>query len=98
MEKTSRPSGTEGRVRWRLNKRSVAATLGVVMLIATVMLSLWQPPRANPFLPTRILSADWWLHPMETNAFLRLAALDASLNAVHVASDGRRVWAAGTAA
>lgn len=80
---------------FQVEPRVVAAALGVVLLVLIAILSTWQAPRPDPIVAVRVLSLDWWLHPVETNALLRLAALDAPLNAVHVAADGRRIWAVG---
>lgn len=80
---------------FQVEPRVVAAAFGVILLLLVAVVSTWQAPRADPFAPVRVLSLDWWLHPVETNAFLRLAALDAPLNAVHVAAEGRRIWAVG---
>ncbi|MBK6864755.1 MAG: PASTA domain-containing protein [Ideonella sp.] len=91
------PGAEEGKPAPGVEPRIVAAALGVVLLVLAALLSVWQAPRPDPFTPVRVLSLDWWQHPVETNAFLRLAAIDAPLDAVHAAADGRRIWAVGGA-
>ena len=57
---------------------------------------LVQPPRADPFqVVTPWTSFDWWRHPIERNAFTRLAAVSGGLNHVFALPDGKNVWAVG---
>ena len=70
----------------------VVAVAGLVAGAA----GLVQPPRADPFqVVTPWTSSDWWRHPIERNAFTRLAAVSGRLNHVFALPDGKNVWAVG---
>ena len=71
----------------------VVAVAGLVAGAA----GLVQPPRADPFqVVTPWTSSDWWRHPIERNAFTRLAAVSHTLNHVFALPDGKNVWAVGS--
>ena len=70
----------------------IAAAAGLLAGAA----GLLQPPRADPFqVVTPWTSSDWWRHPIERNAFTRLAAVSGGLNHVFALPDGKNVWAVG---
>ena len=70
----------------------IAAAAGLLLGAA----GLLQPPRADPFqVVTPWTSSDWWRHPIERNAFTRLAAVSGGLNHVFALPDGKNVWAVG---
>src|SRR5205085_90076 len=49
----------------------------------------------DPFRAASILSAAWWMYPVESNAPRRLSLTSANLHAVVVQPVTRRVWIAG---
>ena len=69
-------------------------TAGMLMILTAV--ALWQPLRPNPFQPGAAwISWDWWLRPVERNAFLRLKTAGDGFTTLHVSRDGQHLWAAG---
>ena len=77
---------------------SWAVLISLVLLLA---LSSWfaatQPPHPDMFRPIGnwdVTEADWWLHPLERNAFRR-TVIGGNLRAVFALSDSKRVWAVG---
>lgn len=68
------------RVLWLL-----AALL--IVSIATTIATL-QPLRSNALVKPSTLSADWWLYPVETNAFKRLPVIPEKLNAIAILPGG----------
>ena len=62
------------------------AWLGAAALIfaLSTTFALTQKPRSNPLQPVQTLSTDWWLNPIERNAFKRLPAVAGRLEAVHI--------------
>jgi len=55
----------------------------LIVSIATTIATL-QPLRPNALLQPKAFSADWWLHPVETNAFKRLPVIPEKLNAMAI--------------
>ncbi len=77
---------------------SWAVLISLVLLLA---LSSWfaatQPPHPDMFRPIGnwdVTEADWWLHPLERNAFRR-TVIGGNLNDVFALPDSKRVWAVG---
>jgi len=98
MDEKSSPARAAGTAFWpapHIERRSLAAGAGT-LLLAVISAAAWlQSPRADPFQPVRTLSRDWWLHPVERNAFARLPALDVLLTAATGSAEGRKLWVAG---
>src|SRR5215472_10127035 len=67
----------------------------IIGLIAYVAGGLWTEHfRAEPNPLRAVTGWRWWITPIERNAFLRLPAIQGTLNGVH-AFDAQTVWAVG---
>src|SRR5262245_6797125 len=67
----------------------------IISLIAYVAGGLWTEhfrTQPDPLRPVK--GWRWWITPVERNAFLRLPAIQGTLNGVH-AFDAQTVWAVG---
>ncbi len=67
----------------------------LVFLLGTVA-AYTQAPRPYPFQAVAPFSQDWWLYPVENNAFKRLPVIGSNLNDVFVLPGTRWIWAVGT--
>ena len=61
----------------------------------TTFFAFKQPLRPDPFTPVERLSADWWLYPLETNAYKRLPIVYSDLNSVFSLPNSEEIWAVG---
>ncbi len=74
------------------------ALLGAALLLAALAGAWLQPLRSLPRVQTDSTPADldWWAYPLESNAALRLPAIQGNLRGVFALADAKRVWAVGT--
>jgi len=86
-------------VRSRLNGagwvKFVWPLLAVILFLMSTVFAINQPPRSDPWKPVDKWSADWFLHPVETNAFKRLPTVLGDLTDIFALADGENIWAVG---
>jgi len=78
------------------SRSSSAIALFAAALLLFVVGSLvawWQPPRLFPLEPQT--TVEWWLQPLEQNAFQRMPRIGGSLRDVFVVPNTGEVWAVG---
>ncbi len=70
-----------------------------LFMIAAVQVAIEQPPRPDVLATSDFLSWDWWKHPVEWNAPLRLPEITSDFNAVYALPGTEpgteKVWAVG---
>ena len=71
--------------------------MGLALAASATFLALRQPPRADPFQPVSPGSADWWLYPVERNAFKRLPTILDDLHDAFVLPGTQKIWVVGAA-
>lgn len=92
MEKAStiRPDTSQGRAIW--SSRRLTVGIAVAIAIGSTFWAVTTPLHPDPY-----HVQSWFerlIYPQETNAFLRLPAIDATINDVHI--DGETIWAVGS--
>lgn len=65
-----------------------------VFAVATVT-AILQPPHPDAYRTVRTGSLDWWLYPIERNAFRRLPYVGAPINDVFQLEGTEKLWAVG---
>jgi len=75
--------------------RSATVLFAAALLLFVVgsVVAWWQPPRLFPLKPQT--TAEWWLQPLENNAFQRMPRIDEDLSDVFVVPKTGEVWAVG---
>ena len=76
--------------------RSATVLFAAALLLFVVgsVVAWWQPPRLFPLKPQT--AAEWWLQPLEDNAFQRMPRIAENLTDVFVVpTTGGEVWAVG---
>jgi hypothetical protein len=85
-------AGAAGHARRRI-PRSVWILLGVALIVTASAAAYLIPVRSEPFAQWSF--TDFFLHGSETNPEVRLPVFDGEPAAVHVSSDGGRIWVVG---
>ena len=67
----------------------------LVFAAISTTVALDQETRRDPFATPPFFSGDWWLSPLEINAYKRLSILTGNLNDVIVLPESGRLWAVG---
>jgi len=67
----------------------------VLLFIICTVFAITQPPRSDPWQPVDKWSTDWFLNPVDTNAFKRLPIVLGDLSDIFALPDGDDVWAVG---
>jgi len=90
---TQRTPTTRVKVRHDRRVRWLLAT--TVLVMATTAVALNQKPWPLSYDPPRSFGLDWWLHPIEQNAYQRLPVATTAIHDLWTSSSGDRVWAVG---
>jgi photosystem II stability/assembly factor-like uncharacterized protein len=86
----------QGRAGWRFHWRAIALLAAPIWLALVSVAGFRQAPWPDPLDPPGFLSHEWWLHPFERHASLRLPLVGGVLHDLHVSADGRQIWAVGS--
>jgi photosystem II stability/assembly factor-like uncharacterized protein len=87
----------DGRPTAARDRRILGLVAAVAVALVSSVYAIWfQPLRPNAWRPPApVVSLDWWLYPLESNAAGRLPEVEGALNAVWADARTGHVWVVG---
>lgn len=84
---------TESTVSHRPRSATALFAAALLLFVIGSLVAWQQPPRLFPLKPQT--TAEWWLQPLEHNAFQRMPRVGENLNDVFVVPTTGKIWAVG---